>query len=244
MTQPRYRQIKEIIRARILSGEWGEGTRLPSEHKLLEEFEVSRMTVHRALRELTEEGLLTRVQGLGTFVAERAPTTEVLELSSIADDIRARGNRHACRVEHLGETVADARLAASFNLPVGARLFQSVTVHTENDVPLQYEMRWVNPDIAPHYLEQDFGSMTPTAYLTRLEGNPEVEHLIEAVLPTAEAARLLGIPPTEPCLRLTRRTLVRGQVVTFARLTHPGTRYRLGTRFTAGRPALALAAAF
>ena len=61
--QPRYAQIKEAIRRRISSGDWPEGFQIPSEHKLLEEFSVSRMTVHRALRDLTDEGLLTRVQG-------------------------------------------------------------------------------------------------------------------------------------------------------------------------------------
>lgn len=232
-TQPRYRQIMDALRGRILSGEWPEGYQLPSEHRLLEEFSVSRMTVHRALRELTEEGVLTRVQGVGTFVAERAASAEILELRSVADEIAARGNRHSCRVELLQEEMADARLARSFNLPVGARLFHSVVVHYENEVPLQFEDRWVNPNVAPRYLEQDFRTVTPTEYLTALERTPEVEHMIEAALPGKSAARLLNIPEGEPCLRLTRRTWSRGHVVTLALLVHPGTRYRLGTRFTA-----------
>ncbi|EKV32800.1 Histidine utilization repressor [Caenispirillum salinarum AK4] len=232
-SQPRYRQIKETLRNRILSGEWPEGFQLPSENQLLKEFSVSRMTVHRALRELTDEGVLTRVQGVGTFVAERAASAEILELRPVSDEIAARGNRHSCRVDLLEEATADARLARSFNLPAGARLFHSVVVHYENEVPLQYEDRWVNPNIAPRYLEQDFRSKTPTEYLTDLERTPEVEHMIEAALPGATAARLLNIPESEPCLRLTRRTWVRGHVVTLALLVHPGTRYRLGTRFTA-----------
>ena len=91
--QPRYAQIKEAIRRRISSGDWPEGFQIPSEHKLLEEFSVSRMTVHRALRDLTDEGLLTRVQGLGTFVAERPPSTDVVELRSIAYDHASAARR-------------------------------------------------------------------------------------------------------------------------------------------------------
>ncbi|RUQ66408.1 histidine utilization repressor [Azospirillum doebereinerae] len=231
VAQPRYAQIKETIRRRIHAGDWPEGFQIPSEHKLLEEFSVSRMTVHRALRDLTDEGLLTRVQGLGTFVAERPPSMEVVELRSIADEIAARGNRHSCTVERLLAIPADTGLARRFNLPVGATLFHSVVVHRENDVAVQLEERWVNPSVAPAYLEQDFARQTPGEYLIRLEAAPQVEHVIEAVAPTDEIAALLEIPLSEPCLRVTRRTWVQKRVVTVAMLVHPGSRYRLGARF-------------
>lgn len=230
-SQPRYRQIKEELLGKISSGEWAEGEQLPSELKLLEDFAVSRMTVHRALRELTDEGYLTRVQGVGTFVAERAAHMDALELRAIADEIAARGNRHSCRIDLLEDIIADGTLARQFNLPPGSRLFHSRVVHLENEVPLQLEDRWVNPQVAPNYLKQDFTRITPTEYLTRQEASPFVEHVIEATLPDAAATRLLGIAPTEPCLRLIRRTLRGSQVVTVAHLLHPGSRFRLSSHF-------------
>ncbi|WP_142850337.1 histidine utilization repressor [Telmatospirillum sp. J64-1] len=243
MTKALYRKIKDTIRARILSGQWPEGFQLPSEHKLLEEFKVSRMTVHRALRELTEENLLSRVQGVGTFVAERRPSVSIVELRSISDDIAARGNRHTATVQRLREVKADAPLARQFNLPEGATLFHSIVLHRENDVPIQYEERWVNPDMAPDYLKQDFSLVTPTKYLTQLYAAPDVEHVIEAALPGSGAAKLLNIAETEPCLRLTRRTWVQAQVITLVVLIHPGTRYRLGTWFRANPDTVPLAQA-
>src|SRR3546814_5532261 len=66
---PLYQQVKDYIVTRILGGDWPEGNRVPSENELTRELSVSRMTVHRALRELTTEGWLERVQGAGTFVA-------------------------------------------------------------------------------------------------------------------------------------------------------------------------------
>ena len=65
---PRYRRIKEHIVRHIEAVEWRAGDQVPSERKLVKQLKVSRMTVNRALRELTHEGLLVRVQGTGTFV--------------------------------------------------------------------------------------------------------------------------------------------------------------------------------
>ena len=70
-TQPLYQQVKNHIIERIESGEWPPERRTPSENELVEALSVSRMTANRALRELTAEGYLVRVQGVGTFVAAR-----------------------------------------------------------------------------------------------------------------------------------------------------------------------------
>ena len=67
---PMYQQIKDAIRKKISSGEWQAGQLIPSENQLADSIGASRMTINRPLRELTSEGLLRRVHGLGTFVAE------------------------------------------------------------------------------------------------------------------------------------------------------------------------------
>ena len=67
---PKYQRLKSHIIARIKAGDWQPAHQLPSEHELVSSLQVSRMTVNRALRELASEGYLTRVPGVGTFVAE------------------------------------------------------------------------------------------------------------------------------------------------------------------------------
>ena len=65
----------------------------------------------------------------------------------------------------------------------------------------------------------------------------EIEHLVDAVVPTPEQADYLGVASHEPCLLLTRRTWTRGVPVTLVRCLHPASRYRLGSRFkTEGNP--------
>lgn len=67
---PLYLQVKQSIIEKIHTAEWQANDRIPSESELVTQFQCSRMTANRALRELTAEGLLVRLQGVGTFVAE------------------------------------------------------------------------------------------------------------------------------------------------------------------------------
>lgn len=67
---PRYALIAAELRRRIVSGELGPGSRLPSEPAIVDEWGVSKTTAARALDLLSAEGLIIRVSGSGSFVAE------------------------------------------------------------------------------------------------------------------------------------------------------------------------------
>ncbi|MBP0635872.1 histidine utilization repressor [Cupriavidus sp. AcVe19-6a] len=229
---PLYARVKQHISSRIADGSWPPHHRVPSEAELVEALGVSRMTVHRALRELTAEGMLVRLQGVGTFVAEPKLRTALYAVNNIANDIAARGHRHHARVVSVQEERAGAAQAVALDVPLEQRVFHSVIVHYEDDVAIQLEDRYVNALVAPDYLEQDFSRETPYQYLTRVAPLTEGEHVVEAVLAHPEECALLDIDKGEPCLLIRRRTWSAGRVVTSVRLVHPGSLHRLEGRFT------------
>ncbi len=233
-TAPLYARVKNRISDAIGSGEWSPGDRVPSESELVRETGVSRMTVNRALRELSADGLLVRVQGVGTFVAERKPHAALFDTSSIADDIAARGHRHSARVVRLAAEPAPANTAQAFGRASGDELFHSLVVHSDDHVPVLLEDRWVDPALVPDYLQQDFSATTAHDHLMAIAPPSEIEHIVEAVAPDTEERRLLKIGPREPCLLLRRRTWWGERVVSAVRLLYPGTRYRLEGRFVHG----------
>lgn len=228
---PLYQQVKCYIMQRIESGQWGPDTRVPSENELVEALGVSRMTANRALRELTDNGQLFRVQGIGTFVSSRKPQTPLLEVRSIAEDIRLRGGVHSSTVHLLAQEAASAQLAADLELPAKSIVFHSILVHKDRGVPVQLAERFVNPATAPDYLRQDFTQMTPSQYLFQVAPLTEVEHVVEAILPDARTQELLQIRDREPCLMLHRRTWSYGLIVTKSTFIYPGSRYKIGSRF-------------
>jgi GntR family histidine utilization transcriptional repressor len=219
---PIFQRIKDYLTGEIASGRWKEGDLVPSEQALVRQFGVSRMTVNRAVRELTAEQLLVRRQGAGTYVAPQKYQATLVEIRNIADEIRARGKTHRSGVRLLEAVVASDELAASFALASGTRLFHSVIVHFENEVPIQVEDRWVNPACAPAYLEQDFASITPNEHLMLAAPLQGATYRIEALPAPLEVATLLAVAPSTCCLVLQRTTTSGGLVASVATMWHPG----------------------
>ena len=226
-----YSRVKQHLKNELAQGRWNPGELMPSEAQLVAQFGVSRMTINRALRELQAEGIVERVQGVGTFAAQLYPVSSTLTIRDLHQEIEARGHRHHVNVQFVREERAGTALAAQLGLPEGARVFHSMMVHFDNGVPLQCEDRYVNPDRAPDYLSVDFTRTTPTQHLLDVAPLWEAQFTIEAGLPTAQEARLLGLAPGDPCLIVVRRTMSRGSTVTLVRLAHPGSRYKIEGRF-------------
>ncbi|WP_034944953.1 histidine utilization repressor [Erwinia oleae] len=228
---PIYQRVKQAIISQITDGTWKPNQRVPSESELVNELGVSRMTINRALRELTSEGYLLRMQGVGTFVAESKGYTAMLEVHNIAEEIAQRGHTHSCKVITLREIKADPEQAGVLGLTTGHSVFHSLMVHYENDLPVQLEDRLVNPLVAPDYLQQDYQTQTPYTYLMRVAPLTAGEHIVEAVLPDRHQCAHLSIEANEPCLLIRRQTWSEAKIVTWARLLYPGSRYKLLGKF-------------
>ena len=229
--EPLYARLKQAIREKILLGEWSELQRVPSEADFVNALGVSRMTANRALRELTAEGVLMRQQGLGTFVAEKKAHSALFEVHNIADEIASRGHTHTAELLSVVRAKANVEEAMNLGVKVGHTIFRSKVVHRENVLPIQLEERVVNEEMAPEYDQQDFVNHTAYDYLMKVAEMTEGEHLVEAVIPTAEEAELLGIKASEPCLQIKRRTWCGDSLVTSARLLSPGSRFHLFGHF-------------
>jgi GntR family histidine utilization transcriptional repressor len=229
--QPLYLQVKHHILDNIGSGKWGTSTRVPSENDIVKSFGVSRMTANRALRELQDEGVLVRVAGVGSFVADRQAHGHPLEIRGIDAEIRQRGHVHRSEIVSLEKIRAVAELAEDFGVAARTELYCSVIVHFENDRPIQLEDRYVLPQLAPDYLRMDFKQTTPHEYLIKAAPLQQAEHVLRAEMPDERTRKLLLMKKDEPCLVVIRRTWTAEQIASVARLYHPGSRYELSGRF-------------
>ena len=229
---PIFQRIKDFLLAGIAAGRWKEGDVIPSEQALVKQFGVSRMTVNRAVRELTSEQVLTRRQGAGTYVAQQKYQATLLEIKNIADEVRARGHLHRSKLQVLEHVKPSELMARQFGLPSEQKLFHSLIVHFENAVPIQVEDRWVNPACAPDYMAQDFATITPNEYLMAAAPLQGATYSIEALSAPRNIAEMLAIDMKQACLVLRRQTRSSGKIASIATMWHPGHRYQFAGSFS------------
>lgn len=225
--KPLYEQVKSYVLKRISSGEWPAYCRLPSEHTLVKEMGISRMTIHRALRELTQAGFLERIQGVGTFVACIKTAPKSLELREIDQIIRSRGSKHSCKIHFLQAEPADANAAELMGISEGEQIFRSYFVHCEDDIPLMLEDRHVNAALFPEYLGKDFHSTTADSYLSNRFALLSHDHTVQARVSDAEISHFLSLDTPTACLVINRRTWFGEKIISAARMMFPGNRYQL-----------------
>lgn len=223
----KFEQIKRYVLKKIETGEWLENAPIPSENKLAEQFSVSRMTARRALNELQQENVLSRTQGAGTVVASLKNQGAMFEIRDISSEIKARGHKHTKQVITLTSQPASPDVAIKLGLPEGSLVFHSIVVHSENDTVVQYEERYINPNLAPDYLQLDLTQTTAHEYLSEVAPLTAATHSIEAIAANSDLANLLELQPNEPCLQLLRTTSSKQGVVAYSKLIYPGARYQL-----------------
>ena len=105
-SSPLYHQLMQRITADIERGTYPTGSRIPPEHELEQLYQVSRVTVRRALAELTSEGLLERKQGKGTFVSMPKGNIQLKNLHSFHDSCKINKVKPSTDVIHVRETVS------------------------------------------------------------------------------------------------------------------------------------------
>ena len=226
-----FQRIKDYIQSEIRLGHWREGDVIPTEQALSKQFEVSRMTVNRALRELTAEQIIIRVQGSGTFVAQQKYKSTLIQVKNIAQEIKERGHAHRSELLCLERCKANKVQSMQFEVNLNHLLFHSVIMHLENEIPIQIEDRWVNSVVAPDYMHQDFYSITPNEYLMKAAPLQGADYSIEACIAPENIAEMLSISNKEPCLVLNRVTKSMEQIASIATMWHPGHRYQFTGSF-------------
>ncbi|KGY09382.1 histidine utilization repressor [Vibrio sinaloensis] len=229
---PLYLQIKKYINDNIESGQWPIGHRITTEIELTKQFNVSRMTVNKAIRDLVAEGKLQRRPRLGTFVCSNEDKAEspLLDIRNIAEEVTHRGKSYSSKVVTQTAIQADETIATKLGVMLGTAVFYSEIIHFEDKSPIQYELRWVNAAYAPGYLEQDFTEITPNQYLSQNCPLSAIEHTVEAIVADDHVRSALKLGANEPCLLLNRRTWSQDKLVSSALLYHPGTRYKLSSK--------------
>jgi GntR family transcriptional regulator, histidine utilization repressor len=220
---PAWRRVHAELLRRIRDGEWPGGTRLPAEPALAAELGVSRHTLHRAMRELAEAGVLARRRRAGTRVAVHPVRQMRVAIPLLRQEIVDRGARPGYRLLSRRLRPAPPGVAAVLGVPAGTTLTRVRALHTADGRPFVFEDRWVDGRVVPGFETADLTRVSANEWLlARVPlGTGRVRIAAEGCGP--RVAALLGCAPGAPLLVMRRVTHRDGVGITAVRLMYaPG----------------------
>jgi GntR family histidine utilization transcriptional repressor len=227
-----HQRIRDDIEARIMSGDWPPGHRIPFEHELMAQYGCSRMTVNKVLSTLAANGLITRRRRAGSVVAEPSTQQAVLEIQDFALEAARAGIVYRFKILQRSIEPIDSAAAQRTGQPAGTKMLCVSTLHLMDEVPEAYEQRLINLATVPEAKDETFADDPPGTWLLRRVPWTDAEHIVRAVNADSTMAKRLHIETGTACLVLERRTWQAGAFVTEARITYPGDRHRLVGRFS------------
>jgi GntR family transcriptional regulator len=230
---PLYSRVEAVLASEIADGALKVGDQLPTEDSLIARFEVSRITVRRAIQNLVSRGLVEIRRGKGTFVAAPKITQELTELSGFVEDMRALGRRPTARVIGKEIVTADTTVARHLALTKGEHVVRIRRVRLADGVPLSFDETYLPVEIGKRIMTNNLKVEPIFTLLERKYDVPlvEAEYKLEAVAAEAEVAAALRVKQGSPIFRIERTSYSTGnRPVDYERLYYRGDLIRFVTR--------------
>jgi GntR family transcriptional regulator len=228
-----YARIEETIATEIAQGEYRPGDQLPTEDALLQRFQVSRITVRRAIQNLVRRGLLEIRRGLGTFVLSPRIEAELTKLTGFVEDMNAAGRKATARVLSQSIVAASARVAEHLQLAKGTKVMQIKRVRLAGGLPISFDETYLLLPLGKQIVRNDL-RLHPIFTLLEEEYGVqlvEADYELEAVIATKAIADALQVRVGSPIFQIERTSMTTGnQPIDYEVLSYRGDLVRFVTK--------------
>ncbi len=198
---PIYSQVEKFLRDRIRSDALLPGDPIPPESQLVQQFQISRMTVRQALSRLVFEGLVVRYRGRGSFVAE--PRLEHTKMwLSFEEEMQARGAKIRIQLLDRRIALANGKVAESLGLPEGAEVVVLKRLRFVDDQVVGLETRYLPRAIGEALTPEEIHNQPLVPAVRRILGKPRTRLSLQvtASVVRGSEAKLLETKPGAPVL--------------------------------------------
>ena len=226
---PVYYQIEESIRGDIAAGRLSPGDRLPTEQQLCDLFEVSRMTVRRALQDLISDGVIMRRRGHGPVVAPPRFVRPLGRFFGLFDTMAAQGILVTSRVLSWETLPASPREAQWLQIQEGEPVLFLQRLRLVDDIPLALQHTVLRGEetgfLRAEELEEHSLYHLLAQHGLHLEDGTQT---VTARMPTQTQCRLLELSPQTPLLYIEHSTQLRsGETIEFSRSWYNSSRFSM-----------------
>ena len=225
---PLWYQVSQSLRASILGRSPRDPLRLPTEEQLAGHYGVSVLTMRQALKELEDEGLISRHRRRGTFIEPDARRGTPVRLLGSVDAIVAQQSGMTTELLEHGTAPVPAEIAEYFPGLSEAAAYHRLRSDEKTGEPTNHARNWVRPELAARMDLDDLVRWPMTKVLRDVVGVriSRITDTVEARLADPETAELLRVPLLSPILHYTGVTYAEdGRVVDVARIRYRGDRF-------------------
>jgi len=226
--KPLYSQVKKIIKKNITEGIYAVNENIPTEKELQKEFDVSRITVRKALEELMSEGYIARKRGRGTVVLRQSKIEEEIHIDrSFTEEMQSRGVTPGTSHSQLRLIIAGGVIAESLGLKDGAKVLELTRVRTADGIPIAIFQSYINSDMV-QITEEEIKNCESLYSLLREKGTPAklLKEVFEVSLSTEWSSQLLETPLGTPLLKRASVVHTDGHPLLYTESAYNGYMYR------------------
>lgn len=202
--EPAYAQLRNVLREKIIRGEFRSHDKLPSEAELCKKYGLSPMTIRRAINLLVDEGLVRTVQGKGTFVAPLDLGQATFHFRDFRDNLRGTDRHFRAKLIDAKVLPASEKTARKLHIPKGQKVLFIRRLIFQEDEPVVYDQKSLIYDPTKPIVEAELETTSLDELLYRQgEVSPNrAELTIEAITLKDEEAQLLRVSPGSPAFRV------------------------------------------
>jgi GntR family histidine utilization transcriptional repressor len=227
-----HQRIRSDIEAKVISGQWPVGYRIPTEQQLMVQYDCSRMTVNKAISTLAVSGMIERRKRAGSFVSQPRTQAAILEIADIRAEIATTGLPYRMEVVHRRKRLSTSQDMRRLDVRKPREVLAILCLHYAGPHVHALEDRLIDLAAVPMAAGVKFGDEPPGTWLQKNVPWTEAQHRIRAVAIDEETAQLMQVSVNTPCLEVERATWRSGRPVTAVRILHPSENYCLTARFS------------
>jgi GntR family transcriptional regulator len=208
--------LKEKLLQKIQTGEWKPGQKIPSETDLCAIYNISRITVRKAIEELVHSGHLKRFQGKGTFVANISFEQKLSKFYSFGEELKSKGRIEHVKMISFNIITADNAVRERLAIPVGSRIFRITRLRMVDETAYTVETSFIPFVLCPKLNEKDiikkglYNSMRDLGVFPK-----RIVEKFQAVAITKNEAGYMGLKNGTPAIHLERTTYDDRQIIEY-----------------------------
>jgi len=210
---PRHTQISQWLLNQIENGVYETDEKLPSENELANKFDVSRVTIRRALQSLESESIIYRCQGLGSFVSDERAAHDLIKLTDFNEDMAKAGLKPSSVVQKFETVDAPKWLLNLLNIDKGSKVLQIDRLRLGDGEPIAFDSTWL-PILYGQLLDKN--ELTKSTIYNLLEENYDIpvirgRYKLSAEIADKHLANALNIEQNSPLFVIDRLSYTIGE---------------------------------